>query len=202
MRSRDWKKRKIFQLLHTPHIGKMRDQRLQYVRCLAQMSYTHWEDDAECPVLLSGEKVCKWVRLILHVALFACQNLSLIVRGHCLHKADAVPKDMFRLVREWSGDRSIVKCPWNQTHHILHVTAAVTVLQIAYLVLDLRLGQKCQKYFAMTLNFYDKINNKVKVWDKNLICFCFFWMSLTLKNSASLLHQDCNEDLIYSVLII
>lgn len=40
------------------------------------------------------------MRLILHVALFACQNLSLIVRGHCLHKADAVPKDMFRLVCE------------------------------------------------------------------------------------------------------
>lgn len=81
-------------------IGSMGNLRLQCVCCLADMSYTHWEDDVEHPVLLPAEEVCKWVRLILHVALFACQNLSLIVRGHCLHKADAVPKDMFRLVCE------------------------------------------------------------------------------------------------------
>lgn len=65
------------------------------------VSHSHWEDDVESSVLLPGEKVCKWVRLILHVALFACQSLSLTVKGHCLHKADAVPKDMFCLcVRE------------------------------------------------------------------------------------------------------
>lgn len=79
------------------------------------------------------------MRLILHVALFACQNMSLIVRGHCLHKADAVPKDVFRLVCEREVEtRSRVKRPWNQTHCMLHVTAAATVLQIAYLVVDLR----------------------------------------------------------------
>lgn len=46
-------------------------------------------------VLCPRGDVCKWVRLILHVGPFACQNLSLIVRGQCLHKADGVPKDVF-----------------------------------------------------------------------------------------------------------
>lgn len=31
-----------------------------------------------------------------HVGPFACQNLSLIVRGQRLHEADAVPQDVFR----------------------------------------------------------------------------------------------------------
>lgn len=37
------------------------------------------------------------MRQILHVAPSACQNLSLIVRGHCLRKAEDVPKDLFNL---------------------------------------------------------------------------------------------------------
>lgn len=49
--------------------------------------------------------VCKWVRLILHVGLFACQNLSLIVRGQCSHKADGVPKDVFRRLCETEKQR-------------------------------------------------------------------------------------------------
>lgn len=49
--------------------------------------------------------VCKWVRLILHVGPFACQNLSLIVRGQCLHKADGVPKDVFRRLCETEKQR-------------------------------------------------------------------------------------------------
>lgn len=62
------------------------------------MVHTHGDDEPS--VLFPGEKVCKWVRQILYVALSACQNLSLIVMGHCLHKADAFPKDMFCLVCE------------------------------------------------------------------------------------------------------
>lgn len=49
--------------------------------------------------------VCKWVRLILHVGPFACQILSLIIRGQCLHKADAVPKDVFRRLCETEKQR-------------------------------------------------------------------------------------------------
>lgn len=37
------------------------------------------------------------MRQILHVAPSACQNLSLIVRGHWLHKAEDVSKDLFNM---------------------------------------------------------------------------------------------------------
>lgn len=49
--------------------------------------------------------VCKWVRLILHVGPFACQILSLIIRGQCLHKTDAVPKDVVRRLCETEKQR-------------------------------------------------------------------------------------------------
>lgn len=49
--------------------------------------------------------VRKWVRLILHVGPFACQILSLIIRGQWLHKADVVPKDVFRRLCETEKQR-------------------------------------------------------------------------------------------------
>lgn len=81
------------------------------------------------------------MRLILHVALFACQNLSLIVRGHCSHKADAVPKDMFCLVFERLKESEV---PLKSNTLRFPRLTAVTILQIVYTVLDLRLCQTHQ----------------------------------------------------------
>lgn len=39
-------------------------------------------------------------------SLFACQNLSLIVRGHCLREADSAPEDPVLCEREtWGTER-------------------------------------------------------------------------------------------------
>lgn len=85
------------------------------------MSYSQGEDDVEFPVLLPGEKVCKWGRQILHVALYTCQHLSLIVRGHCLHKADAVSKDVFCLVCEREIETEGEQTAPEIKHYIFHV---------------------------------------------------------------------------------
>lgn len=85
------------------------------------MSYSHGKDDVEFPVLFPGGKVCKWGRQILHVALSTCQNLSLIVRGHCLHKADAVSKDVCCLVYERKIETEGEKTGPEIKHYIFHV---------------------------------------------------------------------------------
>lgn len=93
------------------------------VRCVCSvmhMSCSQGQDDVQSPGLFSREKVCKWVRRILHVAPSACQNLSLIVRGHCLHKAKDVSKDLFNSC-VWEKYRKRPACSWNYTD-VSHVT--------------------------------------------------------------------------------
>lgn len=85
--------------------------------------------------------------------LSACQNLSLIVTGHHLHKANAFPKDMFCLVcvRERNRDGRRVICPRNQIH-FSHITAVI-ISQIAYMMLNwwfYRMEQIFFKCFTVT----------------------------------------------------
>lgn len=55
-------------------------------------------------------------------SLSSCQNLSLFVKGHCSHKADAVPKDMFWLVCHRETERLRVKCLSEIKHISMHIS--------------------------------------------------------------------------------
>lgn len=86
--------------------------------------------------------VCKWVRLILHVGLFACQILSLIIRGQRLHEAHAVPKDVFRRLCETEKQR-LRRCG------VPLKSNPVQILQRIYSALELGLAEGCRKNFAV-----------------------------------------------------
>lgn len=98
-----------------------------------------------------------------------CQG-SLLTQGWCCPQGYVSP-----CVWERSGDRSTVKCPGNQTHYILHVSAAVTVLQTAYLVLDLRLGLEVPEVFCYDIRLLWQ--NKQPSWSlgwETPLYFLFF----------------------------
>lgn len=86
--------------------------------------------------------VCKWVRLILHVGPFACQILSLIIRGQCLHKADAVPKDVFHRLCETEKQRPR-RCGVPLKSNPLQI------LQRIYSALEVGLAAACGKNLAV-----------------------------------------------------
>lgn len=97
-----------------------------------------------CSVLRPRGDVCKWVRLILHVGPFACQNLSLIVRGQRLHKADGVPKDVFRRLCETEKrPKTPKRCD------MLLQSNPLQIAQGIHSTLELGPAERCQKNFAM-----------------------------------------------------
>lgn len=85
------------------------------------------------------------MRLILHVGPFACQILSLIIRGQCLHKADAVPKDVFCRLCETEKQRPR-RCSMPLKSNPLQM------LQRIYSALELGLAEGCRKNFAVILS--------------------------------------------------